>query len=481
MKLHNMILLAMLVGLGVGLLLWWVREDAARAGLDEPAYSVYTLWWLNLLGATLFMGALKMIIAPLIFASIVAGVTSLPRVAELGAIGWKTVVYYATTTSIAVTLGLAAVLIVAPGLKPASQTHVRAPREAELAERRAQFEQQRGRPAVDEDGRPGTEYLAWLDAVSSGEAGREEVFAQLTHARERTSGDIFKEDILLPLLMNPFASLSASPPNALGIIFFALLLGVACSFVGPAARPVVDFFQAASGVMLRITHWLMSISPVAIGCIMAELVAKTGPMVFQSLGWYCSTVVGGIAVHVVLLVTIARVIGGIGPRALWAGLREAYLIAFTTRSSAATLPVTIANVTEKLKVSPKVANFTLPLGATMNMDGTALYEGVAVIFLIQVFGGLDDVLIDMTPMTTFLIFITAVIASIGAAAVPNAGLVTMVIVASAVGLPIYYIPLILAVDAVLDMFRTSTNVLGDAVGAVVVHRLERGRLDGGQG
>jgi Na+/H+-dicarboxylate symporter len=152
------------------------------------------------------------------------------------------------------------------------------------------------------------------------------------------------------------------------------------------------------------------------------------------------------------------------------------MIAFTTRSSAATLPVTMENVTNNLGVSPKVANFTLPLGATMNMDGTALYEGVAVIFLIQIYGGLDDVPIIMTAATTFLIFITAVLASIGAAAVPNAGLVTMVIVANAVGLPIYYIPLILAVDGVLDMFRTSTNVLGDSVGAIVVNRLERGRL-----
>ena len=177
-----------------------------------------------------------------------------------------------------------------------------------------------------------------------------------------------------------------------------------------------------------------------------------------------------------MLVTICATIGKVGPIRLWKGIREAWMIAFTTRSSAATLPVTIANVTEKLKVSPKVANFSLPLGATMNMDGTALYEGIAIIFLIQIYGGLDDVSIAMTAMTTILIFITAVLASVGAAAVPDAGLVTMVLVASAVHLPIYYIPLIFAVDAFLDMFRTSTNVLGDTVGAVVIDRLERRRL-----
>jgi Na+/H+-dicarboxylate symporter len=175
-------------------------------------------------------------------------------------------------------------------------------------------------------------------------------------------------------------------------------------------------------------------------------------------------------------VAIAATIGGITPLRLFSGIREAYMIAFTTRSSAATLPITIANTTEKLNVSPKVANFSLPLGATMNMDGTALYEGVAIIFLIQIYGGLDDVSIAMTAMTTFLIFITAVLASVGAAAVPDAGLVTMVLVAAAVRLPIHYIPLIFAVDAFLDMFRTSTNVLGDTVGAIVVNRLERSRL-----
>jgi Na+/H+-dicarboxylate symporter len=279
-----------------------------------------------------------------------------------------------------------------------------------------------------------------------------------------------------PLLANPFWSLSQSPPNALGIIFFSLLMGIACTVVGTPAQPVVRFFKGLNTVMMTITHWLMLVSPVAIGCIVAKLVADTGPTVFASLGWYSGTVVGGILVHVVVLLMICRFVGGIGPLELWGGLREAWMIAFSTRSSAATLPVTIANVTENLKVSPKVANFSLPLGATMNMDGTALYEGVAVIFLIQIYGGLDDVLITMTAVTTFLIFITAVLASVGAAAVPDAGLVTMVMVAAAVNLPIYYIPLIFAVDAVLDMFRTSTNVLGDSVGAIVVNRLEAARL-----
>ncbi len=464
-------------GVVVGLLLWWLRERAVDAGRPEPAGVHMVLWWLDLLGPTLFMGALKMIIAPLILASIVAGVTSLPNMRELGSIGWKTLAYYVCTTTIAVVIGLALVLTIRPGKKDAAQ-ELRARRVAQLEQYRQEFERQTGQPPVDEQGSVRPAYLVWLfeQEGESASHGREaERFRRLAGARDRTAGDMFKEDIIQPLLSNPFASLTES--NSLGIIFFALLLGVACLLVGPAAAgPVIGFFQALNAVILKITHWLMSIAPLAIGCIMAGLVAENGPEIFQTLGWYCATVIVGIIVHVGLLVLIAATVAKVRPLDLFGGIREAWMVAFTTRSSAATLPITIANVTEKLKVSPKVANFTLPLGATMNMDGTALYEGVAVIFLIQIFGGLDDAQITMTAMTTFLIFITAVLASVGAAAVPDAGLVTMVLVAGAVHLPIYYIPLIFAVDAFLDMFRTSTNVLGDTVGACVVHRLERPRL-----
>jgi Na+/H+-dicarboxylate symporter len=454
------------------------------AGIPHPtlrAISDQLFWWLNLFGPTVFISALKMIIAPLIFASIVAGVTSLPNMRELGSIGWKTLAYYVATTAIAVTIGLVCVLTIQPGRQPASH-RVREERAAELAVRRAEYQELTGETALLKDGVPRVSYLEWL-AEQEGRryAGSEEAaqYSKLIAARGRSAGDMFKEDIILPLLTNPFTSLAASPPNALGLIFFALLLGVACTVVGAPARPVISFFHGLNAVILKVTHWLMLLAPFAIMCIVAWLVGEKGPIVFVNLGWYCGTVIGGILIHVALLLGIAYAIGGVGPLRLWRGLREAWMIAFTTRSSAATLPVTLSCVTRKLNVSPKVANFSLPIGATINMDGTALYEGVAVIFLIQIYGGLDDVGITMTAMATFLIFITAVLASVGAAAVPDAGLVTMVLVASAVHLPVYYIPMIFAVDAFLDMFRTSTNVLGDSVGAIVVNRLERERLGDG--
>ncbi len=471
MKLHNLIFVGMIAGFLVGYGLYAAHSPTAATA--APWWHATSIWTLNLLGQTLFLSALKMIIAPLIFASIVAGVTTLPDLRELGAIGWKTIVYYALTTTIAVSIGLAAVLMIQPGKSTAGQAE-REKRVAALQELRDSYQRDTGQQAVDADGRVRPEYRAWIAETESGRVGDGGKFAMMQQNQGRTAGDIFRDDILKKMLMNPFASLAEM--NALGIIFFALLLGIACSFVGPPAEHVVAFFQGLNEVIMQITHWLMAVSPVAIACIVAELVATTGPEVFESLGWYCLTVIGGILVHVLVLLAICKLIGGVGPLQLWNGLREAWMIAFTTRSSSATLPVTIENVTENLDVSPKVANFTLPLGATMNMDGTALYEGVAVIFLIQIYGGLEDVPFVLDAGTTLVIFVTAVLASVGAAAVPNAGLVTMVLVAGAVGLPIYYIPFIFAVDAFLDMFRTSTNVLGDSVGAIVVNRLEAGRL-----
>lgn len=463
-KLHNLIFLGMAIGLGVGVALHAIGDD-------YPGFVASALWWLDLFGPTLFIGALKMIIAPLILASIVAGVTSLPDVRELGTIGLKTVVYFLATTAIAVAIGLAFVLVIAPGEKTSS-VEIRDARAQLLEQRRADYAEQSGESAL-ADGRARPGYLSWLSAREGESAGggHGHRFDKLAAAQDRSPGDMVKDDIIEPLLMNPFESVASSPPNALGIIFFAMLFGVGCTVVGERAKPVIAAFHAFNDVIMQVTHWLMSLSPIAVACIIAGLVAKNGPGIFQSLGWYCVTVIAAIAVHVAVLFLIARVFGKTGPAALWRGIREPFLIAFSTRSSAATLPVTLRCVVENLKVRAKVANFSLPLGATVNMNGTALYEGVAIIFLIQIYGGLDDANIPLTAITTLLIFLTAVLASVGAAAVPDAGLVTMVLVASAVHLPIYYIPLIFAVDAFLDMFRTSTNVLGDAIGAVVVDRM----------
>ena len=468
LKLHHFILIGMCVGLLVGLSMFFGGNPASAAFQTA-------LWWLNLLGKDLFIGSLKMIIAPLIFASIIAGITSLPNARELGAIGWKTFVYYFCTTGLAVGIGLLAVLVIQPGHKAASQ-RVRADRVETLSGYRAEYAASAN--VVDPMAAENVGAYRAFIAEKEGDARQGDFsgnWSRIKGAEEVSPKEMLRRDILKPILTNPFYSLAHT--NSLGIIFFAILVGLACMGVGEAARPVVQVFQGLNAVMMKITLWVMRAAPVALGCLIASVVATLGIDALHSLSWYCAAVVIGIALHVIALIMLVAVVGRMSPRRFLQGIQDAWLIAFSTTSSAATLPITLKCVTEKLKVSDKIANFSLPVGATMNMDGTALYEGVAVIFMIQLYGGLDDVPIVLTAAKTFVIFITAVLASVGAAAVPSAGLITMAIVASAVGLPLHYIFFIYAVDHLLDMFRTSTNVLGDAAGAVIVNHLERNRLE----
>ncbi len=468
-SLHTRILLAMALGLVVGLAMY-------RWGDPEAPAFITAVWWLDLVGKDIFVGALKMIIAPLILASIVAGIYSLPNARELGNVGIKTLIYYFCTTAIAVFIGVVAVLVIRPGHKEASQS-VREDRVAKLAEYQATFETQSGTTIDTDEGRAGfIAYIGARDGEDMSGSSFQSNWSRIQSTKDRPPLDMMREEILRPILTNPFTALAKNPPNALGIIFFAMLLGLALVIIGEPAKPVGAFFEAFNKVMLAITLWIMELAPYGIACIIASLVATLGVEALQSLAWYCIAVIGGIALHICVLLAIVALVGRMSPITFLKGIRDAWLIAFTTTSSAATLPITILCVTRKLKVSEKVSRFTLPVGATVNMDGTALYEGVAVIFLIQVYGGLADVPIELTFGKTMVIFITAVFASVGAAAIPSAGLITMAIVASAVGLPLHYIAFIYAVDRLLDMFRTSTNVMGDAVGAVVVNRLEAKNL-----
>ena len=446
LKLHHLIFAGMGLGLIAGLILWGLDARAAGGTPEQLAAWQATrsniLWWLDLFGSTLFTGALKMIVAPLIFASIVAAVVSLGNPKELGRIGVKTLVFYAATTTIAVTIGLIFVLAIQPGMRGSRDT-IRANAEAEL-------------------GKAGSEFGDKIGKIE---------------AAPREARDILKGTIQ-DILSNPIQAMAEG--KSLGIIVFAMLLGIAIVAIGEEkGSHAGQLAISVSHALFKLTTWIMSVSPLFIACLIASLVAKNGPGVFKSLAWYAGTVILGIAVHVAVLLTIAAVVGKRSPLEMIRGIREAWAIAFSTRSSAATLPVTMHCLTKNLKVNEKVADFVLPLGATVNMDGTALYEGVAVLFLIQLFGGLPGAE-TLDPATLgfaaiFIIFITAVLASVGAAAVPDAGLVTMVLVATAVGLDVRFLPFIFAIDAFLDMFRTSTNVLGDSVGAVVIDRLETGR------
>ncbi|MCB0220700.1 MAG: cation:dicarboxylase symporter family transporter [Chrysiogenetes bacterium] len=477
MKLHTLIFAGMGLGAVAGLGLWSMGDGA-------PLYAS-AMWFLDLVGKTLFVGSLKMLVAPLIFASIVAGVTSLPSRRDLGRLGRRAFFYYAATTSVAVLIGLIFVNVLQPGrweaadkISSSRATHLEQVEREFLAERGVQIEERlRGlsqSEALEERARIEAKYHPeFLERVAeleqSGMQGDASARYEKIQQRKQTPLN-FVTDILQGMIQNPFKALAFN--SSLGIIFFAILLGLACMAVGEPAAPVVSFFQGLNAVIMQITHWIMSLSPVAVFALVAGLIARQGPDVFGTLAGYVVTVIAAIGVHVVFLLFVCAKLGGLSPLTFLKGIQDAWLIAFSTRSSAATLPVTMECLEENLGIPKKVTEFVLPIGATVNMDGTALYEGVAVIFLLQMFGAMPDVGISLGVTAMVLIFLTAVLASVGAAAVPDAGLITMVLVANAVGLPEYYLVYIFSVDALLDMFRTSTNVMGDAVGAVVVNRFE---------
>ncbi|MCF6286131.1 MAG: dicarboxylate/amino acid:cation symporter [Candidatus Hydrogenedentes bacterium] len=465
-SLHNQIFIAMFVGLVVGM--------GLNPYFDKgSAFAVHIVWWMDLIGKDIFIGGLKMIIAPLVLASVVTGITTLPRAEALGQIGGKMALYYVGTTSVAVIIGISLILVIQPGNRDASK-EVRAKREAVLEKHRATFKMDTGRDPLAKENKE--DYLAFL-ALQDG--APPDAANKLSHMRKTTEdvspGELIKTQLLSPMLTNPFNSLANA--NTLGIIFFAVLLGLACLMLGESAAPVVKLFSAMNDIIMKITLWIMELSPVAIACLMGSTMATLGFGALETLGWYSMTIILALIIHSIFIVSLVSYLAKIRPGFFLRGIRDAWMVAFSTASSAATLPVTLNCVTKKLKVSDEVADFSLPVGATVNMDGSALHEAVAIMFLIQLYGGMDDVSVTLTMTNTIVIAVTAVIASAGVAAIPSAGLVALAIIANTVGLPLHYIFLVLAVDRILDMCRTATNVMGDAAGAVVVNYWEQKRQE----
>jgi proton glutamate symport protein len=465
-SLHNQIFIAMALGLAVGFALNLLSEP-------ESALFVHAVWWMDLVGRDVFIGALKMIIAPLILASIITGITTLPKAESLGRIGGKIALYYVGTTCMAVFIGVSVISLIQPGHRDASR-EVRSARENELQERREAFRGKTGLdPLAPANQRAYLDYLAEQDGASVAASAFSGNMTQMQVAEDAGPLTLLKNQLLSPMLTNPFAALASA--NTLGIIFFATLTGLACLVLGEVATPVVRLFVAMNEIIMKITLWIMLLSPIAIACLMGSTMATLGFDALKSLAWYSATIIIALIIHSTFIVGLVSYLARIRPRAFIAGIRDAWLVAFSTASSAATLPVTLHCVTKKLKVSDEVADFTLPVGATVNMDGSALHEAVAIMFLLQVYGGVDDVPVVLNAANTFIIALTAVIASAGVAAIPSAGLVALAIIATAVGLPLHYIFLVLAVDRILDMCRTATNVMGDMAGAVVVNYWETKR------
>jgi Na+/H+-dicarboxylate symporter len=366
----------------------------------------------------LFLRLLQMLVVPLIVSSLITGVTGMGDLRTLGSIGGRAIAFYLTTSFLAILTGVAVVNLIRPGAG------------AELA------------------------------LLEEGAADK----PLLTEAPD-SIGVVLWEQLEGLIPKNPLAS--ASEGDMLPVIFFSLLIGV---FIGLAehregskdASVVRRFFSGLFDVMMQMTLFVVKFAPIGVFGFTLYAAAGKGPAAFQVLGWYVLTVFIALLIHATI--TLPAILGlatGRSPVEYARKLTTALVTAFSTASSNGTLPLTMQEV-EEAGVNPQVTSFVLPLGATINMDGTALYEAVAVLFIAQVYG------IDLTIAQQGLIALTALLASIGAAGIPHAGMVMMVVVLNAVGLPTSAVALILAVDRILDMCRTTVNVWSDSVAAAVV-------------
>lgn len=478
---------AILIGMVAGVL-WGAF---ARSQLGGQVY-------VGFLGL-IFKATLQMLIVPLVFASIVTGITSLGDVRELGRMGMRTVGLYLATTAMAVVLGLALVNTIRPGgsgggealqvtlevnqglpaklLRLAARDHEAGRVESARAMYdlylrrygeqvpvgvRLEVTQQRDRIAEPPEYRR-KERRVEAETRWRAETGKTAVPMTVKDFLIAQIGKLFK---------NPFAALAET--DVLAIIVFALLLGGCLTTLGEAGRPLIAVFEALNQAMMVLTHLIMDyVAPLGVFGLMADVVAALGVDVIGILGGYMVTVALGLAIHgLVVLPLLLHLCTGMGLATFLRGARPPMAVALSTASSSATLPVTIEAAETRLGCDPRVAGFVLPLGATVNMDGTALYEAVAALFIAQIYG------IHLGPVQQVLVALTATLAAIGAAGIPSAGTVTMVMVLNAVGLPLDGIALVLSVDRVLDMARTMVNVMGDLVVTVIVDRWERGLLGG---
>lgn len=400
----KLIAIAMIAGLLIGMALYFSGQ-ASYVTYIKPISDI-------------FIRLLKMVIVPLVFSSIFMSMINLGTPEALGAMGRKAVGYYFITTVIAVFIGLIIVNIIQPGVG------------ADL----------------------GTAGLQNLNAD----------MAQKVSAQKGLFQTIIGV-IVDAIPTNPAAALANS--DVLQIILFSIFFGVVALYYPKRSEAVVEVMRSLEHMSLALTHAVMKLAPLGIFVLMVDVMARSGFDAIISLSKYILAVVLGLGIHGSFLLFVASVRLKRSPLFIIRSLATPLITAFSTSSSAATLPLTMAAVEENLGVHKDTAKFVLPLGATINMDGTALYESVAAIFIAQAYG------IDLSVGQQIIIFMTASLAAIGAAAIPGAGLITMSIVLGAVGLPLEGIGLILAVDRFLDMFRTTVNVFGDCVGTIVVDSL----------
>ena len=409
MSLTNRILASMVAGILIGSLLNLLMHssglsDAFRIGVDD--YLIHGL--LDFVGR-IFVASLKLLVVPLVLVSLICGSSSLGDSARMGPIAVKTLLFYLATTGVAVSLALFFAVLVSPG----SNVHLTSD---------ALFTAKEAPPLI---------------------------------------------DVLVNIFpSNPFNALAEG--KMLQIIVFALLFGYAISHAGEAGRRIASFFRDMEVIVMKMVGIMMELAPYGVFALLAKLFSTMGISAIFDLAAYFLTVLAVLLIHgLVVYSLLLKFFSGLSPRILMTKMRSVWAFAFSTASSGATLPITLRTVERKLGVHNSVAGFTVPLGATINMDGTAIMQGVATVFIAQVYG------IDLSMADFVTVILTATLASIGTAAVPGVGLITLALVLEQAGLPVEGIGLIIGVDRLLDMVRTAVNVTGDATVSAIVGKSEK--------
>ncbi|MDY7393815.1 dicarboxylate/amino acid:cation symporter [Aureibaculum sp. 2210JD6-5] len=407
--LHWQILIGMVIGVAFG---WMMANIEGGGKLVQD--------WIKPFG-NMFINSLKLIAVPLILGSLIKGVSDLKDISKLSKMGGRTIGIYLVTTVIAVSIGLVLVNLIKPGSSITEETRL------EMVEN------------------------------YSGDAAKVQENAQ----KQKESGPLQALEDLVP--DNIFKA-TTDNGSMLQVIFFAIFFGIGLILIPEAtAEPVKKFFDGFNEVILKMIDIIMLAAPYGVFALLAALVVESPSLdLFKALGWYAITVLAGLTLMIVVYNLIMFSYTKRSPKSFMENMAPAQLLAFSTSSSAATLPVTMERVTEHIGVEEEVASFVLPIGATINMDGTSLYQAVAAVFIAQAFG------MDLDFATQLGIVATATLASIGSAAVPGAGMVMLVIVLAQAGIPEAGLALIFAVDRPLDMCRTIVNVTGDATVAMVV-------------
>lgn len=402
--LNSQILLGALLGLALG---WGM-------GALEPDSAVrsYGLYASGLVGG-LFIDLLKMILVPLVFTSIAVGIANLQAHRQANRVWQYTLGFFVFSMILAIVLALIASNIFRPG--------------------------------------EGLQLAMFQDVMQG-------------YAAEKLSLSEFFANFLHGLFVNPFAALAQT--NVLAVVVFALIVGIALVMGGERYRNILALLQELLELVMRVVGWIMYLAPLGVMALLAQLVATQDMAVLGSLGKFAAVVVGTTLLHgLVALPLVLYLATGVTPLRFLRGAREALVTAFATSSSSATLPITLRCAQQNLGVKPEVAGFVLPLGATINMDGTALYEAAAALFVANLVG------VELNMVQQLVVLFTAMIAAMGAPGIPSAGMVTMVMVLQSVGLPVEAIAILLPIDRLLDTLRTTVNVEGDMVGSLVVQKL----------